>query len=77
MLRAFPKSPGSSIWVVQNLEKRTEYECDVEQMTCTCRRFEHQHKCEKHLPYALQRAKLYGGDRAVYEEFVGKLLRAA
>ena len=69
VLRAFPKTPGSSIWVCQNLSKGTEYEVDVEQVTCTCQQFEHKRRCVKHLPFTLKRAKLYGGDRKTYEEF--------
>lgn len=69
LLRTFPISPGSSRWGVQNIGKRTEYEVDVEQMTCNCPRFEFKRSC-KHLTYALYRCKLYSGDREAYEQFL-------
>jgi hypothetical protein len=69
VLRAFPKAPGSPVWICQNLTKGTEYDVDVEQMTCNCRHFEAKRRCVKHLPFTLERAKLYAGDRQTYEGF--------
>ena len=75
LLRAFPKAPGSSKYVVQNLTKGTEREVDTEAMTCSCPGFGHRRKC-KHLEVAVERAKLYAGDRATYERLVERLLAA-
>lgn len=77
LLRAFPKSPGSSVWVVQNATKGSEYEVDTEACCCNCRSFEHRRSC-KHVEYALYRAKLYSGQRNdAYEAFARELVRAA
>jgi hypothetical protein len=73
LLRAFPVSGNR--WCVQNMTRGTEHEVDVEAWTCTCARFEHQRKCEKHIPFAVHRAKLYAGDRAEYERWVEQQMR--
>lgn len=74
VLRAFPEQPGSTTWICQNCTKRTEYRVDTEGMTCNCKGWEYRRKC-RHLDYALFRAKLYGGDREVFEALVEKLLK--
>ena len=70
VLRAFQEKPGSPWWVCQNLTRGTEHRVNVEEMTCTCQHFEHKHRCSKHLPFTLEQAKLYAGDRKTYEGFV-------
>lgn len=75
LLRAFPRAPGSAVWICQNLTKRSEYECDTEAWTCSCPQFEHKRRC-KHIEYAVYRAKLYNGDREAYEKWLGEVERA-
>ena len=72
LLRAFPLS--GTEWVVQNLLTGTECVVDVERMTATCKGAEYRGWC-KHGDFALYRAKLYGGDRQTFEQFMEQFLK--
>jgi hypothetical protein len=56
LLRAFPSSPGSTKWVVQNLSKTTEYEVETEGWWCPCPQWEFKKKC-KHIDHLAEKFK--------------------